>query len=234
MRSLFTPLILLVFLSRVGAQNCGGYYVFNKADIEMMTYDDKGKEDGKLTYSVSDITKVSDEFIASLVSESKNKMGTSLSKVAGKYKCNNSSLFIDAAVAIPKEQMAPYKDMDVQSGLSFVEYPSKLVTNQAFRDTSFTVQVLNGGTLYTTLTLNQKNRKVMSKETLVNRTGTWECWKITYDGTLTSNNGTSTPTVYNYKSSEWFAPGFGLVKSETYSTANVLISSFGISSAKRW
>ena len=198
----------------------------------MITYDDKGKENGKLTYYISEINKTNAELIASFAKEEKNQSGVILSKVPGKYKCSNGSLFIDAAVAIPKEQMAPYKDMAVQSGEGFVEYPYKFISGQTFKDTSFTMQVLNNGSFFTNLTLDQTNRKVAARETLTGQTGTWECLKITYDGKFTTNNGSTPATTFNFKSAEWFAPGFGIVKSETYSSTNTLISSFAITAVK--
>ena len=215
------------------AQNCAGYYFFNKGDVEMITYDDKGKENGKLTYNISEITKIGNELIASFTTDEKNTSGISLSKVPGKYKCSNGSVFMDAAVAIPKEQMSPYKDMAIQSGAGFVEYPSKFTSGQTFRDTSFTIQVLNNGSFFTNLTLDQTNRKVEAKESLTSRTGIWECWKISYAGKFTTNNGSSPATSFNFKCIEWFAPGFGIVKSETYSSTNALISSFAITSVKK-
>jgi hypothetical protein len=233
MRTLVTCLFVFIFSNAVIAQTCAGYYFFTQGDVEMITYDDKGKENGKLTYYISEITKIDNELIASFVTETKNKSGVILSKIPGKYKCSNGSLYMDPAVAIPKEQMAPYKDMTVQSGAGFVEYPSKFTSGQTFRDTSFTVQVLNNGSFFTSLTLYQTNRKVEVKESLTNRTGTWECLKITYDGKFTTNDGISPATSFNFKCTEWFAPGFGIVKSETYSTSNTLISSFAITAVKK-
>jgi DUF3108-like len=232
MRSLITCLFVFIFFNSAMAQTCAGYYFFNKGDVEMITYDDKGKEIGRLTYYISEITKTGNDLIASFTTEEKNNSGVSLSKVPGKYKCSNGILFIDAAVAIPKEQMAPYKDMAVQSGVGFVEYPYKFISGQTFRDTSFTIQVLNNGSFFTNLTLDQTNRKVEAKATLTSQTGTWECLKITYDGKFTTNNGSSPATTFNFKCTEWFAPGFGIVKSETYSNTNMLISSFAIASVK--
>jgi hypothetical protein len=233
MRSLIICLFVFIFSKAVIAQTCAGNYFFNRGDVEMITYDDKGKENGKLTYYISEITKPGNELVASFVAETKNKSGVILSRVPGKYKCSNSSIYMDAAVAIPKEQMAPYKDMTIQSGAGFVEYPSKFTSGQTFRDTSFTIQVLNNGSFFTNLTLDQTNRKVEAKESISNRTGIWECLKITYDGRFTANNGSSPLTSFDFKSIEWFAPGFGIVKSETYSTTNTLISSFAITDVKK-
>jgi hypothetical protein len=230
MKSLVTGLFVFIVFTSATAQSCAGCYFFDTGEVEMITYDDKGKENGKLIYNISEITKTGNELIASFTAEEKNSSGVSLSKVPGKYKCGVGSLFMDAAVAIPKEQMAPYKDMDIQSGAGFVGYPSKLTPGQTFRDTSFTIQVLNSGSFFTNLTLAQTNRKVEVELSITNRTGTWDCFIITYDGKFTTNNGSSPATSFDFKCKEWFAPGFGIVKSETYSSTNTLISSFSITS----
>ncbi|MEP7377756.1 MAG: hypothetical protein ABI675_30425 [Chitinophagaceae bacterium] len=230
MKLLVTGLFVFIFFNPATAQSCAACYFFDTGEVEMITYDNIGKESGKLIYTISEITKTGNELIASFTAEEKNKSGVSLSKVSGKYKCGNGSLFMDAAVAIPKEQMTPYKDMDILSGVGFVEYPSRLIVGQTFRDTGFTIQVLNNGSFFTNLTLDQTNRKVEAEVSITNRTGTWDCMKITYTGKFTTNNGSSPATSFDFKCTEWFAPGFGMVKSETYSNTNTLISSFAITS----
>ena len=71
MRSLITCLFGFIFFNSAMAQTCAGYYFFSKGDVEMITYDDKGKEIGTLTYYISEITKTGNDLIASFTTEEK-------------------------------------------------------------------------------------------------------------------------------------------------------------------
>lgn len=235
MKTFLACFMALLFFSIASAQTCSGYYYLTNSQVEMTTYDKKAKESGKLTYTISDINKKGAETTASFVSEMKDEKGKTLSKGSGKYKCNGGALFIDAKVAMPQEQMAAYKDMDVKADETFIEYPAGLATGQSLKDASFKMDIINKGNPFSTTTLEQTNRKVEGKETVTSPAGTWECWKITYDGrfraTIGGPSGIGIP--FNFKSTEWFAPGFGIVKTETFNKNGKLIGSTLITSVKK-
>ena len=66
------------------------------------------------------------------------------------------------------------------------------------------------------LTLKENNRKVTGKESVTTPAGTWDAWKISYDGQFRAKIGPIGIPV-NFKAIEWYVPGFGIVKTETYS-----------------
>ena len=235
MKSFITCFTALAFFISVSAQNCAGYYYLTNSEVEMTTYDRKAKESGKLTYNITGVDKTGNETTASFTSEMKDEKGKSLSKGAGKYKCSNGSLFIDAKVAMPQEQMAAYKDMDVKADEVFIEYPASIAAGQSLKDVSFKMEVINKGTVFSVITLDQTNRKVEGKESVTSPAGTWECWKITYDGrfrgTIGGPSGIGIP--FNFRSIEWFAPGFGIVKTETYNKNDKLMGSTLITTIKK-
>ncbi len=235
MKTFLACFITLLSFANASAQNCSGYYYLTNSQVEMTTYDKKAKESGKLTYTISGVNKNGAEITAGFVSEMKDEKGKSLSKGSGKYKCNGGNLFIDAKVAMPQEQMAAYKDMDVKADEVFIEYPNTLTVGTSLKDASFKMDIINKGSVFSTTTLEQTNRKVEGKETVTSPAGTWECWKITYDGrfraTIGGPSGIGIP--FNFKSTEWFAPGFGIVKTETFNKNGKLIGSTLITSVKK-
>ena len=235
MKSLIISVTALVIFISGAAQNCAGYYYLTNSEVEMTTYDKKAKESGKIVYTISGVNKNGNETTASFLSEMKDEKGKSLSKGAGKYKCSNGSLFIDAKVAMPQEQMAAYKEMDVKADEVFIEYPASLAAGQSLKDVSLKMEVINKGTVFSVITLDQTNRKVEGKESVTSPAGTWECWKITYDGrfrsTIGGPSGIGVPV--NFKSTEWFAPGFGIVKTETYNKNDKLMGSTLITATKK-
>ncbi len=60
------------------------------------------------------------------------------------------------------------------------------------------------------------NRKVQAKETVTTSAGTWDCYKITNSTKMKIKTmGIGMPM--NIENTEWFAPGFGVVKTESKS-----------------
>lgn len=235
MKSIIAMLGLFVLAGSVSSQDCAGYYYLTNSAVEMTTYDRKQKESGKITYTISDVKKSGDITTASFTSQMVDEKGKALSKGNGVYKCSGGSIFVDARVAMPQEQMAAYKDMDVKAEETFIEYPASLSAGQSLEDVNFKMDVINKGSAFSTITLDETNRKVEGKESITTPAGTWDCWKITYDArfraTVGGPSGIGIPV--NFKSTEWFAPGFGIVKTETYNKNGKLMGSTLITAVKK-
>jgi hypothetical protein len=232
----FTAVASLLLLLVAGhAQDCSGFYYLSNSEVQMTTYDKKGKESGKVTYTISGVTKSNNTISANFVSQMTDEKGKSLSKGAGKYKCSGGNLFIDAKVAMPQEQMAAYKDMDVKADEVFIEYPANISNGQSLKDANFKMDVTNKGSAFSAITMDQTNRKVEGKESITSPAGTWDCWKITCDGRFRATVGgpAGIGIPFNFKTTEWFAPGFGIVKTETYNKNGKLIGSTLITSVKK-
>jgi hypothetical protein len=225
----------LLLFSSAFSQNCSGYYYLSNSSVVMTTYDKKGDESGKVTYTISDINKSGDGITANFTSEMVNEKGKSLTKGSGKVKCNGGNLFIDAKASMPQEQMGAYKDMDIKADEVFIEYPAGLSSGQSLKDANFKMNVINKGTAFSTITMDQTNRKVEGKESITSPAGTWECWKISYDGRFRATVGgpAGIGIPFNFKSTEWFAPGFGIVKTETYNKNGKLVGSTLITAVKK-
>ncbi len=219
----------------VSAQNCAGYYYLSSSEVQMTTYDKKGNESGKVTYAIDPLARTNGTTSAKFVSQMVDEKGKKLSSAKGIYKCTGGNLFIDARVSIPQEQMAAYKDMDVKADEAFIEYPAGLASGQSLKDANVKMEVHNKGSIFSVITMDQTNRKVEGKESITTPAGTWECWKITYDGrfraTIGGPSGIGVP--FNFKTIEWFAPGFGIVKTETYNKNGKLMGSMVITSVTK-
>jgi len=233
MKSFILTCLLAGIASGISAQNCNGFYFFtDNAEVVMTVYDKKGSEGGKLTYKISGVSKSGNNATAGFTSEFVDEKGKSLSKGAGKLKCTGGALYVDAKVSVPQGSMAAYKDMEVKGEESFVEYPSSMSAGQTLKDVNFSMEVHNKGSLFSTITLIQDNRNVIGKETVTSPAGTWECWKISYDSQFKATMmGIGIPI--NMKTTEWFAPGFGVVKSESFSKNGKLLGSTLITSVKK-
>src|SRR4030095_3164728 len=117
---------LLSFSFAVSAQNCSGYYYLSSSEVQMTTYDKKGNESGKVTYTIAPLAHKNHTTSASFVSQMVDEKGKKLSSSKGIYKCSGDNLYIDARVSMPQEQMAAYKDMEVKADEEFIESPARL------------------------------------------------------------------------------------------------------------
>ena len=234
MKSLIVSFFFLVFIITASAQDCAGYYYLYNSEVQITIYDKNGKESGKQIYTINAVTKTGGIITANFVLQVTDDKGKSISKGEGMYKCNGASLFTEARAGIPQEQMTTYKDMDVVATDPSLEYPPVMSAGQSLKNASFKMNVYNKDSVYSSITLDQANRKVEGKQTITSPTGVWDCWKITYDGNLKKStiNSSVTEVPADFKIIEWFAPGFGTVKTETYKSG-ALVESTLVTSVKK-
>jgi hypothetical protein len=65
-----------------------------------------------------------------------------------------------------------------------------------------------------TLTMVISNRKIDAQESVTTTAGTWNCFKISFKCKIGVKTGPfSIPATF--EGTEWYAPGFGIVKTES-------------------
>ena len=72
---------------------------------------------------------------------------------------------------------------------------------------------LNNSGMVQTLIYNVTERKVEGKESITTPAGTWDCFKITFKGKM--NLKMIIGVNLNMDGTEWYAPGFGIVKTQS-------------------
>ncbi|HEY0433559.1 MAG TPA: hypothetical protein VGC95_06780, partial [Chitinophagaceae bacterium] len=87
------------------AQNCKEYYFLqNNKTVEMTIANRKGKESGKMVYSVSNVTSKGNTTTGTINSEVFDKNGKSISKATNNIQCLNGVLMMDMKMFIPSAQ----------------------------------------------------------------------------------------------------------------------------------
>lgn len=197
----------------------------------MTIYDKNGKENGKQTWNITEVKKDGAGYSSAVNYMFVNEKGKEISKGTATYKCNGGVLSADMKMNIPQEQMDT-KNMEARVEETYVEYPASMSPGQALKDAEFKMELYNKASLGQTTTFKETGRKVEGTESVTSPAGTWEAYKITYDGQIKTVI-TIIPIAFNFKATEWFVPGFGLVKSETYSKNGKLIGSTLVTSIKK-
>ena len=207
-------LFLMVISISAFSQNCGDYYYFqNNKTIEITIANKKGKESGKLVYTISDVSKKGSATVSTIHSEMFDKNGKSVSKATNNLQCENGIIMMDMKMFIPSAQMEQMGEMAATGSTNYLEYPSSMKEGDALKDASFSMDFKSASGLNGHISMDMTNRKVAGKESLTTPAGTWDCYKITYHSKMVYKMGIGIPM--NSDVTEWFAPGFGVIKTES-------------------
>lgn len=195
-------------------QDCKNYLFLQKdKTIEMTIYNKKGEPNGRQVYKVSDVTTSGAATTGSLASEMFDKKGKSIAKAASSIKCQGGAMMVDMKMMMPQQQTEQFAKAEAKVDNAYLEYPGTMNPGDALKDGNFTMDINTGG-LAETVTMVITDRKVEGKESVTTDAGTWDCYKITYKGKMTIKMG-PLPINTNLDGTEWFAPGFGVVKTQS-------------------
>ena len=213
-------IILIAFFlsiaSLVNAQDCKTYYFLqNNKTIEMTIYNKKGDVSGKQVYTVSDVHNSGGSVVATVHSEMFDKKGKSIAKALNEIKCTNGIMMMDMKMSMPQSQAPQFKDASATASNVYIEYPASMKEGDDLKDASMQMDIDNNG-MKQSIDMKVTNRKVQGKEKVTTSAGTWDCFKITNNTKMKIKTmGIGIPM--NMDMTEWFAPGFGIVKSESKS-----------------
>ncbi len=208
------------------AQDCSGYYFLqNNKTIERTIYDKDGKPKGKSVIKVSNVASAGNAVSATINSQSFDKNGKAGATSTNTIKCADGMLMMDMKMNLPKGPQKQETSGSAEVSNFYIEYPANLNVGDALKDASFTMASNVSGMEQTTDMLTS-NRKVVAKEAITSAAGTWDCYKITFTSKVTTKMKTlnmNMPAV-NIEGTEWFCPGFGIVKTESKGGSTLITS----------
>jgi len=210
MKTIFFLVLFLV--NHFGfSQKCGDYYYLqSNKTIEMTISNKKGKEAGKLVYVISNVTNTGNTTTATVNSDFFDKNGKSISKATNNIKCENGILMMDMKMFIPSAQQEQMGTTSATGTTSYLEYPLTMKEGDALKDASFSMDFQSKAGINGHIYIDMTNRKIAGKESVTTPAGTWDCYKITYHSKMVFKMGIGIPM--NTDVTEWYAPGFGVVK----------------------
>ena len=195
------------------SQTCKDYYFLqNNKVVEMTMTNKKGKETGKLTYNISDVKNAGGTMTAMVSSEMTDPKGKSISKATNQVKCTGGVMMMDMKMFIPSGQQAQMGNATATASNVYIEYPSSMKEGDKLNDGQFSMDFKMESGLAGTVSVVVTDRKVEGKESITTPAGTWNTYKITYHNKVTMKIGIGIPM--NMDVTEWYAPGFGVVKTE--------------------
>jgi len=202
------------------SQSCDYYYLQDGKTAEITNYNRKGDEVGKNVYKITSVNKSGGSTTSLVQTELFDKKGKSFAKASNSVKCTDGSLMIDMKMLLSPEQAGQIK-AEAQASDVYLAYPPNMKAGDALPDGKFNMEVKQDNGITTKVDVKITDRKVETQESVTTPAGTWQCFKITYHSAVKIGMmGIGIPIKADV--TEWFAPGFGTVKTEAKGATTVL------------
>lgn len=174
----------------------------------------KGNESGKMIYKISDSRKSGTAITATVNSEFIDTKGKTITNTTNNVKCVNGVMQMDMKVFIPAAQQEQMKSGTASASDVYLEYPSTMNVGDQLKDGQLSMDYQSAGGLKSSIEISITERKVEGKESVTTPAGTWDCYKISSHNRIVSKiAGIDIPIKMDV--TEWFATGFGIVKTES-------------------
>ena len=206
------------------AGGCGSLVMFQKgAVLKGKDYDSSGKERSSSVTTVMNVRSEGNETIADLQMDTHSTYGGKEHNNTLKYSytCDGARIKMDLSAFL--SNFSALKSVTVEG--KALEFPLELSVGQDLPEASVSA-LMDRGSMKMKTTTTYAKRKVEKKETISTPAGTWNCFKIvsTIETTMEAGNDEMSkkmaemmkqrsPTI---STAMWFAPGFGVVRSEFY------------------
>jgi hypothetical protein len=214
MKYVLSMISALAMSSLLIAQNCSAYYYLqNNKTIEMTLFNKKDKETGKNIYTISNVKKAGNTTTATVNSEFIDSKGKSISKASNNIKCVGGVVMMDMKMFIPSAQQGQMGTGSASASDVYLEYPASMKEGDQLKDGEFKMDFKMESGMGGSVSVAITNRKVEGKESVTTPAGTWDCFKLTYHTKIIMKMGIGIPM--NADVTEWYAPGFGTVKTES-------------------
>ncbi len=205
---------LIVFLSLIGysylssAQDCALYIPDEEgASWEMTSYNAKGKEGGKIYYELAEKSEQGGDITFTIKTRFEDAKGKEAFESTYEAYCHGGVFEIDMQSKIDGVAMGAYKDMKMEVDASNYEVPDLDVSpGTKLDDASLEVKVAG----IFNMIINTTDREVLDREEIKTPAGTFDCLVLTQT--------TESKMIVKVQSTtkEWYAPGVGLVRTESY------------------
>jgi hypothetical protein len=194
--------------------DCSSLVFFKEGTSTTMTsYNDDGKVTASTKTLYSKVTKSGAAVSVTANQENYDKKGKLSTKSEFTISCSSGVLNFDLKMMMPSQQADSYKDFDMTIEGNGLEYPAELVVGSMMKDADvkFKCKTKEGNEMpLMNFSVKVTNRKIEAKESVTTPAGTFDCYKITENGEV------KTLFTIKSKSTTWFSPEAGVVKTESY------------------
>jgi len=222
MKRYFLLLLLAVFAAphSQAQSTCSTYYpLVDGANLQYTNYNKKGKEEGQMNYTVTNVSSNGDNVTATMMLEMVDRKGntyTSDYEIA----CDGNVVKIDFKSLMNDQMLSQMGDVEMDISGTDVELPNNLSVGQELPDANMQLKMKMGGAINMNTNVETINRKVEKQESVTTPAGSFECY-VLYSETKTKMMMANS----TFPSRTWLAEGVGVVKQESYNKKGKLIGS---------
>jgi hypothetical protein len=214
MKQLLIILFLVVIKTTTSFAQCNEMFDYKKGTIwEWTHYDKKGKFSAKSIQKVEEYEALNNGFAVTLSVINSDKKGEQTTPPQSlKMTCKDGVVYFDMNKFVPEEyQNEENGGMNMAVEGDNLEMPINMKPGDVLKDASVTMKMgASDSPMNMKMTLHIFDRKVEGKETLTTPAGKFDCTIIS------QSIKTKAIVSIQVDSKEWYCPGIGSIKSESY------------------
>ncbi len=222
MKTKWIWILLLLMVHKSASAQCGYYFFQKNKTVTIGIFNKKGSSDGKVVYKTMEVTAGGGGSTAALRSEVFDRKDKSMAVSSGTVQCKGGVLMMDMKMMMAPQQSGQMQSTEASAKGMYLEYPSSLSVGQDLKDGRFEMDMKMATGIPASVSLDITDRHVEAKEKVTTPAGTWDAYKITYQSKTLINMGFGVP--FKMEMTEWFVPGFGVVRAESKYGKTELIS----------
>lgn len=212
MKKLFV-LFLATYLAPGAFAQCDKIFDYKEGSTwQWSYYDKKGKFSSKTIQTVEEYKDLSNGFAVTLSVVNSDNKGEQMPPKSFDMTCEDGTIYFDMKKFIPDNYLE-----DSEEGMSIdikgdnLEMPASMKPGDVLKDASVTMKMGSGDSpVNINLVISIYNRKVEGEETLNTPAGEFDC------SIITQTIKTKSIVSMEMDSKEWYTPGVGMIKSESY------------------
>ncbi len=223
MKSIITLITVIICSSLTFGQECDTYLLLNEgASFEYTNYDKKGKALTVGNHQAVKVDNAGDKFTSQIKLDVKDLKKGDTFTMEYDVGCEEGILSIDMSRFFDSSQLMQYEGADFNIDIEgdMLYFPRDLKEGEDLNDGHITIKVNKDGFTFVTMTMTVLNRKVLGKESITTKAGTFDCQKVTYD--FESKFGI---IKVRGSAAEWYHDNRVIVRSESYSKKGKLLGS---------
>ncbi|MEZ5015234.1 MAG: hypothetical protein R2794_13175 [Chitinophagales bacterium] len=204
--------VLVSIAARPGNNVCEAFFATDKGSKwEMTNYDEKDKVMSRSAGEVIDVQETGDGIETKLHVITYDNKDKTLHEGDLLMRCDDAGFHMDMSGMFPAQMTQQgMENATMEISGEFMDFPSNLSVGMALPDVESTMTISMGG-----FSMSNKimitNRKIEARESVTTPAGTFDCFKMSDDVSVTTMGITNTSHGVS-----WYAYGVGAVKTEGY------------------
>ena len=219
MKKLLTLLAFVFFLGGALFAQCNKMFDYQEGTSWQWTnYDKKGKFMGKSMQKIEELTKLSNGFEVTISLVHSDKKGEQVEPISMDMACKDGVVYFDMKKFVPDEYLSDSGgEATVDVTGTNLEMPINMKAGDYLKDASVSMNIGSSESpMGIKMTVDIFDRKVEAEEKLNTPAGEFDCFVIT------QSMKTKMMISMQMESKEWYSPGIGMVKSESYKKGKLM------------